>query len=80
MVFVKVGTLDGGCRERLRPDVHIFVKEKVAWVDLGTELERGVKVCDEFYVHEEVWSEESLERRKVLRAWRDRQEGEGASK
>lgn len=74
MVFVKAGTLDESCRERVRPDVHIFVKEKVEWVDLGKEVEKGVKVCEEFYVHEDVWTEESLERRKVLRAWRERQE------
>lgn len=70
MVFVKVGTLEGG---RVRPDVHIFAGEKVEWVDLRGEVERGVKVCERFYEHEDVWSKESLERRAKLRAWRPQQ-------
>ena len=77
MVFVKVGTLDAGSRGRVRPDVHIFASEKVDWMDMRGEVERGVKVYEGFYEHEDVWSKESLERRDKLRAWRAQQKEVG---
>ena len=41
------------------------------------EVERGVKVYEGFYEHEDVWSKESLERRDKLRAWRAQQKEVG---
>ncbi len=76
-MFVKVGTLDEGSRERVRPDVHIFTRSKVEWVDLGREVERGVKVFEGFYDREDLWSRESLERLEKLRAWKEGGKGEG---
>ncbi|KAH7402545.1 Mss4-like protein, partial [Pyrenochaeta sp. MPI-SDFR-AT-0127] len=66
LMFVKVGALDDDSRTRMRPDVHIFTSTKVEWVDLRREEENGVKVYEEYYRREEVWSEESLRRREVL--------------
>ena len=61
----------------MRPDVHIFASEKVDWMDMRGEVERGVKVYEGFYEHEDVWSKESLERRDKLRAWRAQQKEVG---
>ena len=68
-MFVKTGTMDRQSKERCRPDVHIFARSKVAWVDLGAERERGVGVWEERYDKEGVWGEESLRRWKVLGEW-----------
>ena len=73
MVFVKAGSFDAESRKRVSPDVHIFASSKVPWVNLSGEAERGVKVYEHFYEHEDVWSKESLERRAKLRAWRAQQ-------
>lgn len=73
LVFVKVGVLEDDSRRRLRPDVHIFTSTKAEWVDLRGEAERGVKVCEEYYQREEVWSEESLRRREALLEWVEKQ-------
>jgi hypothetical protein len=79
MVFVKAGTLDDASRQQVKPDVHIFTDTKLDWVDLDAEKKRGVAVCEGFYKHEDVWSEESLERRVKLRAWwAEQSKGEGA--
>ncbi|KAF1842375.1 uncharacterized protein K460DRAFT_370343 [Cucurbitaria berberidis CBS 394.84] len=69
LMFVKVGSLDDESREMVRPDVHIFTSTKMEWVNLGTEEERGVKVFEEYYPREEVWSQESLKRRERLLEW-----------
>ncbi|KAJ4989800.1 glutathione-dependent formaldehyde- gfa [Stagonosporopsis vannaccii] len=76
-VYVKVGTLEMGCREKVRPDVHIFTESKVAWLDLGKEEERGAKVFEGFYDAGEVWGKEELERLKRLRDWKVEQDGKG---
>ncbi|ORY19773.1 Mss4-like protein [Clohesyomyces aquaticus] len=78
MTFVRVGTLsdEDGSKQRVSPDVHIFTKSKMGWVDLSGEVERGVKVCEEYYDREEVWGKEALERRKV---WLEKYEREKAN-
>jgi hypothetical protein len=66
---VRVGTLDDVVNERggvlanggLRPDAHLFVDEKNAWVNLS-----GERVYEKLGVKEEYWSEESLERWRVF--------------
>jgi hypothetical protein len=60
--FVRVGTLDDP--SRTPPDVHIFTSSKQPWVTLSQEA----LVVEEYYVTDEVWSRESLERRAVLLA------------
>jgi hypothetical protein len=58
--FIRVGTLDEPAR--VPPDVHIYTTSKMPWVTLPPDA----KVVDEFYVIDEVWSEESLKRRDAL--------------
>jgi hypothetical protein len=58
--FVRVGTLDNP--DLLPPDVHIFTDSKQPWVVLPPNS----KAFAEYYEREQVWSAESLERRKVL--------------
>lgn len=58
--FVRVGTLDEP--DRLPPDVHIFTASKQPWLPLPA----GAKAYSEYYAREEVWSAESLERRRAL--------------
>ncbi|KAF2192262.1 glutathione-dependent formaldehyde-activating, GFA [Zopfia rhizophila CBS 207.26] len=60
--FVRVGTLEEGSRQRVKPDVHIYTNTKMEWVDLSAV---GVPVCEEYYEREDVWSKESLKRRSV---------------
>ncbi len=58
--FVRVGTLDDP--SRLPPDVHIYTASKQPWFELPDQA-LAVK---EYYVTEDVWRKESLERRKAL--------------
>jgi hypothetical protein len=67
LTFVKAGTLDDTCRQRITPDVHIYTNAKAEWVDLRGEAERGAKICEEYYDNKEVWTKESLERLQVLK-------------
>ncbi len=62
--FVRVGSLDDP--DHLPPDVHIFTASKQPWV----LLPRDAKVFPVFYDRHEVWSAESLERLKALKAAR----------
>lgn len=78
-MYVKVGSLDGESRGRVRPDVHIFTGTKVEWLDLRGEVERGARVYEEFYDMEEVWTKENLERLGKLRAWKAQQEADGVA-
>src|SRR5438552_3406524 len=55
-LFVRAGTLDKP--ETVRPDVHIFTRSKLPWLDLPEE----VPAFKSFYKIEEVWSAESRER------------------
>lgn len=58
--FIRVGTLDDP--GKVTPHVHIYTSSKQPWVVLPPDA----VAVDEYYVTEEVWSEESLERRKAL--------------
>jgi hypothetical protein len=55
-VLLRVGTLDRP--ETVKPDVHIFTRSKLPWVDLP----KDVPAFDAFYELKQVWSAESLER------------------
>ena len=59
--FVRVGTLDDP--NRSPPDIHIFTSTKLSWVTLP----QGAKSVPEFYDLKQVWSPESLERRRIMR-------------
>jgi hypothetical protein len=63
--FVRGGTLDDP--SAIEPDVHIFTKSKVAWV----ELPDGVPAFDVFYDMQALWPAASLERVEALRAATD---------
>ena len=58
--FVRVGTLDNP--SSVPPDVHIYTSSKQPWVKLTADD----LIVDEYYVTEETWSPESLERLAVL--------------
>jgi hypothetical protein len=64
--FVRVGTLDQP--DRLPPDIHIFTASKQPWVVLPP----GTPAVPEYYDREAYWPRESLERRSVLLAARNR--------
>jgi hypothetical protein len=46
------------------PDIHIFTFSKQPWVTLPA----GASAVPEFYDRDSVWSAESLERRRLMRA------------
>ena len=54
--FVRAGTLDDPAA--VAPDVHIFTRSKLPWV----ELPSGIPAFDVFYDRRELWPAESLER------------------
>ena len=60
--FVRVGTLDDP--DRCPPDIHIFTSSRQQWVMLPP----GAKAVPEFYDLDAVWSAESLEHRRLMRA------------
>ena len=69
MVFVRVATLDAP--SRLPPDVHIFTRSKIDWVDLshpapGATTGRPAQVCEAYYDMQAEWPPESLARREAL--------------
>ena len=55
--FVRVGVLDN--TSSIKPDAHIFTRSKVGWVTIPPDQ----KSFDIFYVLEDEWTENSLERR-----------------
>lgn len=59
MRFVRIGTLDHP--DKLVPDIHIYTNSKLPWV----QLPEGVRSFGEYYEVGEIWSKESLERRKA---------------
>lgn len=65
---IRVGTLDHA--ERFAPQAHVFVSSKQPWV----QIPEGVPQFPVFYELEEVWSAESLGRRRAIQpqieAWR----------
>ena len=60
--FVRVGTMDNP--DLSPPDIHIYTSSKQPWVTLPA----GAKAVPEFYDLNAVWSAESLERRRLMRA------------
>jgi hypothetical protein len=59
-LLVRGGTLDDV--GAITPDVHIFTRSKVPWLELPKE----VRIFPEYYRRSEVWSPESLARWKAL--------------
>jgi len=55
-LFVRAGTLDNPAA--VTPDVHIFTRTKLPWV----QLSEGARTFPSIYKIEEVWSPESKER------------------
>ena len=55
-VLLRAGTLDRP--ETVTPDVHIFTRSKVPWLDLPD----GARTFDSFYKLAEVWPDDSRER------------------
>ena len=58
--FVRVGTLDDP--DALPPDIHIYTESKQPWVVIPA----GARAVPQYYKSAEVWSEESLARRRVI--------------
>ena len=58
----RAGTLDQP--EAIKPDVHIFTRSQVPWL----ELPKSARVFPAFYKFDEVWPPESLERWRRLTA------------
>ena len=58
--FVRVATLDDPTA--LAPDVHIFVRSKLPWV----ELPKDVPAFDVYYDLQTQWPQASLERRRAI--------------
>jgi hypothetical protein len=58
--FIRVGTLDNP--GEVPPDVHIYTSTKMPWVILPPDT----LAFEAFYVINEVWSEDSIKRRKAL--------------
>jgi len=58
--FIRVGTLDDP--STMPPDVHIYASTKQPWVQLSPDD----LVVEDYYVTDEVWPEESLQRRAAL--------------
>ncbi len=58
--FVRVGTLDEP--GAIEPDIHIYSRSKVPWV----QLPGGALAVEAYYDSSEIWPPESLERRKML--------------
>jgi hypothetical protein len=64
LLFVRGGTLDEP--SSAEPDVHIFTKSKVPWV----ELPGDTPAFDVYYDSKSLWPAESLERRDAIVALR----------
>ena len=61
-LFVRAGTLDNP--HAVKPDVHIFTRSKLPWL----ELPAGARSFETFYKLDEVWPAASLERRRLARS------------
>jgi hypothetical protein len=61
-LFVRAGTLDKP--DAVRPDVHIFTRSKLPWLNLPEDA----PAFKTFYPMEKVWSPESKERLRQNRA------------
>ena len=60
--FVRIGTLDAPAS--LPPDVHIYTRSKLPWV----ELPAGVPAFEAYYDSAALWPAASLERRGAVMA------------
>jgi hypothetical protein len=60
MRFVRVGTLD--VPSALAPDVHIYTRSKLPWL----QLPAGIPAFEEYYDMKALWPAESLARRRVI--------------
>lgn len=60
--FMRVGTLD--TPDCMPPDIHIYTMSKQPWVILPPDI----PAVPRYYKTEEMWPEESLERRAALRS------------
>jgi hypothetical protein len=58
--FVRVGTLDDP--DAFPPDIHIFTESKQPWVVIPA----GARAVPQYYQSAEVWSAESLARRRAV--------------
>lgn len=58
--FVRVGTLDDPAR--VPPDVHIYTRSKLPWI----QLPAGVPSFEAYYKSSEVWPADSLARRRAI--------------
>jgi len=58
--FVRVGTLDDP--DAFPPGIHIFTESKQPWV----VIPEGARAVPQYYKSAEVWSEESLARRRAI--------------
>jgi hypothetical protein len=74
--FVRVGTLDDESKKTVRPDAHIFTSTKLDWVDLTSEMERGVPILAGKYQRSEVWRKGANERFDLLKKKMDAAEKE----
>jgi hypothetical protein len=61
-LFVRAGTLD--TPEAVRPDVHIFTRSKLPWLNLP----KDVPAFETFYKIDKVWPPESRERLRRIRS------------
>ena len=58
--FVRVGTLENPAA--LPPDIHIYARSKLPWI----ELPEGVPAFEAYYDSSKVWPAESLARRRAI--------------
>lgn len=68
--FIRVGTLDKP--SAVPPDVHIFTRSKIPWVDLskpgkGATTKKPARVFKAYYDTKKEWPAASLQRRAALR-------------
>lgn len=58
--FVRVGTLDEPAA--LPPDIHIYTRSKLPWVNLPA----GIPATEAYYDSRQMWPAASLERRRAI--------------
>ena len=66
ILFVRAGTLDDP--STVKPDVHIYTRSKVPWLELPADTPS----FDEYYDSSALWPAPSLERLAAIRARRGR--------
>lgn len=60
--FIRVGTLDDP--SKMPPDIHIYTSSKQPWLVLPPDAQ----VVEEYYVTQDVWPKESLDRMAAMLA------------